>query len=456
MQFPTMLASTLAEVWPKQLKLHGTKETEISATGEKALAEAQRKGFRLAILGRAFALTALAFVFLAGYHYPTNIAIWLFTLLLAFAGLFALRTAETWLENATRYIFFFTDAALVSAILAVAPLSSGDDIPQNLVFLTTRGQFYYIVIAESILTLSPIIVLWTGICCAVGLTLSTIWIASGMQNTLSFGDLPVAPSAEVFNRVVLNPDFLGIESRVEEVLILSAVTGIAAIAVYGVRSVVLARVSAEERRRQMQRVFGKYVPAAVISQLEGDGQLAPQSRRATLLFADVEGFTAISEKLQPHEVIHLLNELFSSISEKITLHGGLIVNYFGDAVIAAFNVPLRLEKHELSAVRAARDIVAALETSKFHGHRLRLRIGIATGPVAAGTVGSDERLSFTLYGDTVNLSQRLESLNKEVGTTCLLSKATYDAVQHDIEGIRALGAYSLRNRQSEVEVFALA
>jgi class 3 adenylate cyclase len=119
-------------------------------------------------------------------------------------------------------------------------------------------------------------------------------------------------------------------------------------------------------------------------------------------------------------------------------------------------VPLRLEKHELSAVRAARDIVAALETSKFHGHRLRLRIGIATGPVAAGTVGSDERLSFTLYGDTVNLSQRLESLNKEVGTTCLLSKATYDAVQHDIEGIRALGAYSLRNRQSEVEVFALA
>ncbi|MCA0051404.1 adenylate/guanylate cyclase domain-containing protein [Mesorhizobium sp. B283B1A] len=105
------------------------------------------------------------------------------------------------------------------------------------------------------------------------------------------------------------------------------------------------------------------------------------------------------------------------------------------------------------AVQAASDIVAALETSEFHGHRLRLRIGIATGPVAAGTVVSDERLSFTSHGDTVNLSQRLESLNKEVGTTCHLSKATYDAVQHDIEGIRALGAYSLRTSNRRLRYF---
>lgn len=432
-----------------------TKTSKTLTTGERALAEAQRKGFRLAIVGRTIAITALAFAFLAGYHFPVNILIWLFTLGLGLAGLLALRTAGTRLENLSRYAFFSFDAVLVSAIIAFAPLSAGDDIPQNLVFLTTRGQFYYIVIAESVLTLSPALVLWTGACCAIGLALSTGWIAAGMQTILTFADLPIAPSREIFFRVVLSPDFLGVESRIEEVLILSAVTGIAAIAVHGVRSVVLARISAEERHRQMQRVFGKYVPASVISELEADGQLAPQSREATLLFADVEGFTSISEKLQPAEVVHLLNELFAAVSDKITARGGLIVNYFGDAVIAAFNAPLPLAKHEFSAVMAARDILTTLETSEFHGHRLRLRIGIASGLVAAGTVGSDDRLSFTLYGDTVNLSQRLESFNKEMGTSCLMCGKTYDAVCRDIEGIRFVGAHVLHNKQKPVEIYAL-
>ncbi|WP_244630063.1 adenylate/guanylate cyclase domain-containing protein [Microvirga tunisiensis] len=428
---------------------------QMSSSGERALADAQRKGFRLAIVGRTIAVGALAFVFLAGYHFPFNVAIWLLTLALALSGLMALKTAGTRLENMVRYVFFLLDAALVSAIIAFAPLSGGDDIPQNLTFFTSRTQFYYVVITASILTLSPGLVLWTGGCCVAGLALSTIWIAAGMESILNFADLPIAPSREDLYRIVLNPDFLGTESRIEEMLILSAVTGIAAIAVRGARLVVLARISAEEKRRHTQRLFGKYLPAAVIPDLKSDGHLSPQMREATLLYADVEGFTSISEKLQPEEIIHLLNELFTMVSEKITMRGGLVVSYFGDAVIAAFNSPLPLEKHEFSAVMAARDILKTLESSEFRSHRLRLRIGIATGLVAVGTVGSEERLSFTHYGDTVNLSQRLEALNRETGTDCLMCGATYTAVQHEIEGIRSLGFHSLRNKQRGVEVYAL-
>jgi len=449
------VGNALMKVLPGSIGTRAANGRRISTTGERALAEAQGKGFRLAIFGRTVALAILAFAFLAGYHFPINVEVCLFTLVLALAGLVALRTIGTKREKVSRFIFFSTDAALVSAILAIAPLSSGDDIPQNLVFFTTRVQFFYIVIAASILTLSPALVVWTGACCVLGLTLSTLWIAAGMESILSFRDLPIAPSADVFNRIVLNPDFLGIESRVEEALILSAVTGIAAIAVYGVRSVVLARVSEEERRQHIQRVFGKYVPATVISELETDGQLAPQSREATLLFADVEGFTSISEKLKPHEVVQLLNELFAAISDKIARQGGLVVNYFGDAVIAAFNAPLPLERHQLGAVVAARDILDALRTTEFYGHRLRMRIGIASGPVAAGTVGSEEKLSFTLYGDTVNLSQRLEALNKELGTNCLMCGATYDAVRHEVPGIRSLGTCNVRNKEREVEVYTI-
>ncbi|SON58480.1 Adenylate cyclase 1 (plasmid) [Hartmannibacter diazotrophicus] len=437
------------------MKIPSSKKYKISQVAENALAEAQRHGFRLAIIGRTIAIVTLSFNFLAGYHFPVNIAIWLFTLTIAISGLLWLKTADTRLERLSRFASFFIDAIIISIIITFAPLSSGDDIPQNLVFFTARDQYYFIVISASILTLSPSLVLFTGGCCALGLALSTAWIKAGMPITLTFADLPLAPSREIFYSIVLNPNFFGMESRIEQVLIIVAVTIIAAIAIYGVRSIVLARVSAEETRGQMQHLFGKYVPATVIADLQSDGQLAPQLRDATLLFADIEGFTALSEKLPPADVVKLLNEIFAMVSQAITMRGGLIVNYFGDAVMASFNAPLPLDKHALNAVMAARDITEALNNSEFLHHRLRMRIGIASGPVAAGTVGSEERLSFTLYGDTVNVAQRLEALNKEFGTNCLISEATYSMVCGRIDSLRPLGMHSLRNRLHGVNVYSL-
>jgi class 3 adenylate cyclase len=422
---------------------------------EQVLAAAQRNGLRLAVIGRSIAVTVLAFTFLTGYQYPANVLIWGVTLLLGLGGLAVLTTLGRPRERAARRIFFAVDVALVSALIAFAPLSSGDDIPQNLVFLTSRVDYYYLIVAASILTLSPGLVLWTGFCCAFGLGLATYWIAQGMQRVVTFSDLPYAPSREIFFQIVLSPDFLGTASRLEEGLILMAVTSIAAIAVARARSMVLARVAAEERRRNLQRQFGKYVPSSVIEELENNGQLVPQLRDATLLYADVEGFTAISEKLPPTEIIDLLNELFSAVSEVVTRNGGMIVNYFGDAVIVAFNAPLPLSDHELQAVLAARDILTLVSSRDFAANRLRLRIGVATGPVAAGTVGSDERLSFTLYGDTVNLSQRLEALNKELGTSCLICGTTYHAVRDRVRGLQPLGPQSVRNRDQPVAIFAL-
>jgi adenylate cyclase len=92
----------------------------------------------------------------------------------------------------------------------------------------------------------------------------------------------------------------------------------------------------------------------------------------------------------------------------------------------------------------------------FEGHRLRLRIGVATGPIAAGTVGGNERLTYTLYGDTVNLAQRLERLNKEFGTLCLVSGDTLKAVPAAIPGARARGSVQVHGREGTVEVFAVS
>lgn len=206
----------------------------------------------------------------------------------------------------------------------------------------------------------------------------------------------------------------------------------------------------------MQRIFGKYVPSHVVQELaRNEGHLRPQMRDATLLYADVEGFTAIAEKLPPETIISVLNELFSATASVVARHGGLVVNYIGDAFVASFNAPLPVDSHAEQAISAARDILDLVHEPEFGGYRLKLRIGVATGPVAAGTVGSDDRLSYTLYGDTVNLAQRLEVLNKEYRTRCLFSGETAEAAGSPPD-LSYLGSATVRNRLRQVELYTFA
>ena len=333
--------------------------------------------------------------------------------------------------------------------------SSGGDVPQNLVFLSSRTEFGYIVIAISILALSPALVLWTGLCVVVGLAAATAWIVSGMEHVISYGDLSPSPSREDVLAVVLNPDFLGIPVRVIEGGVLALVTGIAALAVHRARNVVRAHAAAELERARIQRIFGRYVPEQVAEQIIDAGQLAPQQREASILFADIEGFTRLSETLPPAQVIELLNSFFAAATTIIDGLGGVVVNHVGDALIASFNAPLPLNAHAARAVDAARAFLSLVSEREFEGHRLRLRIGITTGLVAAGTVGSAGRQTYTLYGDTVNLAQRLEELNKELETECLICGATFEAAPSDCADARPMGSVQLRGRDRAVEVFAL-
>jgi class 3 adenylate cyclase len=218
---------------------------------------------------------------------------------------------------------------------------------------------------------------------------------------------------------------------------------------------VRAHAAAEAKRTRIQRIFGRYVPAQVAEQLINGGQLAPQQREASILFADIEGFTRLSESLPPDRVIGLLNGFFSAATAVIDQRGGVVVNHVGDALIAAFNAPLPIEAHAARAVDAARTLLSLVSGRDFEGHRLPLRIGVATGPVAAGTVGGAERQTYTLYGDTVNLAQRLEELNKELKTHCLISGATFDAARSSCADAMPLGRVQVRGRRCAVEVYAL-
>jgi class 3 adenylate cyclase len=276
-----------------------------------------------------------------------------------------------------------------------------------------------------------------------------------MERVVGFGALPRSPSREEFFAVVFNPDFLAIPVRVNEGLMIALLTGIAALAVHRARNMVRAHAAAEEKRNRVQQLLGRYVPAQVAQQLVDEGRLAPQLRQATILFADIEGFTGLSEQLAAAQVIGLLNSFFGAAATRIEAQGGIVVNHVGDALIAAFNAPLPVADHAARAVDAARDLQALVSGRDFEGHRLRLRIGIATGPVAAGTVGGATSQTYTVYGDTVNVAQRLERLNKELETDCLICGTTFEAARSVCADARPVGATPVRGREASVEVFAL-
>jgi adenylate cyclase len=422
---------------------------------EAALADAERKGFRLAVIGRTCALIAIACFYLEAFQYPNNVFAAVGILSTTALGLVPLGLVGGRYERAARYALFTLDAVSASAIVALAPLSSGGDIPQNLVFHSSRNEFFYAIVALSILALSPALVLWTGAGVVAGLAGATAWIMAGMERVVSLEDLPVAPSREEYLSVVLSPDFLGLPVRVIEGVMIALVTCIAALAVHRARNVVRAHAAAEAERTRVERIFGRYVPAQVAEQLIHAGQLAPQQREASIIFADIVGFTRLSESLPPAQVIELLNKFFSAVTAIVDERGGVVVNHVGDALIAAFNVPLPTEAHAARAVGAARALLALVAEREFDGYRLRLRIGVATGPVAAGTVGGAGRETYTLYGDTVNLAQRLEQLNKELDTECLISGTTFNAAGPDCGDTIAIGAVPVRGRERAVEVFAL-
>lgn len=217
-------------------------------------------------------------------------------------------------------------------------------------------------------------------------------------------------------------------------------------------------------REHIRNTFGKFVAPAVADRIlrdgdASDGHLAGEMRTSTIMFTDIEGFTGLSERISPDQMIDMLNVYFDLICTPIHQSGGTITNFIGDAVHAVYNVPDTDPEHAQNAIRAALQIQDVLERATFPaGIKLNTRIGIHTGPVVAGTVGGRDRLGYTVYGDAVNLAARLEPLNKEFGTRILMSEATA-ALAWDMQAeygkFTNLGEVQVRGRTAAVSVFTI-
>lgn len=175
----------------------------------------------------------------------------------------------------------------------------------------------------------------------------------------------------------------------------------------------------------MRGSLSHYLPAQVARDLlASGGRLEPVEAKATILMCDIEGFAALTDRVGARGVFDFLNEYFEALVGIVERHGGVVTQFQGDAILAAFNVPQADADHAAHALRAALEIVRACDGGTFAGVSARNRIGLSTGHIVAGAVGSRGRLSYTVHGNAVNLAARIELANKDYGTRILLSEKT--------------------------------
>ena len=432
----------------------GTEASEVEAE----LVAAERAGLRLALIGRTLAL--LPFAVMYGWFGAQRDSVQGVTLISLFilAGLVHLVLVQTRRERPWhRYAFLALDAIGLGVLAVNAPLSPGGagEVPQILVFRAYGVHFLFLFLGVAALSLSPRLVLFAGAAVVTTLWGAYLWIVSGMERTVTWGDIPAAADRDTFVKILLDPDFIGSGSRIVESMVILATSGLLAIAVHRARNVVRARAAVEHRRQRIQAVFGQYVPPEVAGAiLASETALVPQTRDASILFADIEGFTRLSERRTPADVIAFLNEFFDAATEVIGAHHGVVVSFVGDAVIAAFNAPADLPAHAAWATPAGRALLALVAERSFGGETLRLRVGIATGPVASGSVGGLRRQTWTVYGDTVNLAQRIEGLNRDFRTRLLVSEETAHAASLDSR-FREVGTTPVRGRSAPVRLYTV-
>ena len=214
-------------------------------------------------------------------------------------------------------------------------------------------------------------------------------------------------------------------------------------------------------KRKMKRLFGQYVSKDVYEQLVANPALARlggQRREMTVLFSDIRGFTSVTERGQPEEIVGMLNEYFTRMVDIVFRYRGTVDKFVGDMVMALFGAPLDDPDHADHAVQAALDMIAELQQLnqawKAQGRfaELDIGIGVNTGIMIAGNIGSDAIMSYTVIGDAVNLGSRLESLNKQYGTRIIVSDATRRALKGRYQ-FRPLGDVVVKGKTEPVAIF---
>jgi class 3 adenylate cyclase len=221
-------------------------------------------------------------------------------------------------------------------------------------------------------------------------------------------------------------------------------------------------VTEERKRLGIKRAFQRFVSPEVVERIAEDPaalQFGGEIRPLTVLFSDIRDFTSYTERHAPQELVQTLREYFTRMVQQIQANQGTLDKFIGDAVMAVFGAPLAYPDHAERACRTALAMLTELESLhakwKSEGREpFRIGIGINTGEMVVGNLGSEQVFAYTVVGDGVNLASRLESLTKEFNVPVVISETTYAAVKHAFHG-RYLGEVRVKGKATAVKIYAL-
>ena len=218
----------------------------------------------------------------------------------------------------------------------------------------------------------------------------------------------------------------------------------------------------EKEKRWIKKSFSQYFSPSVMDQILNNPAalaLGGQKMNVTIMFSDIRSFTSISENMKPEEVVAFLNEYLGRMVEIVFKHDGTLDKFIGDAVMAIWGAPIPHKDHHKKAVECAIEMIEEVEklNAKWisEGKKpIKIGIGLNSGDVNIGNIGSDQKKEYTVIGDSVNLASRLEGINKEFKTVIIISENTYAFVKDSIEA-EHLGGVQVKGKEKVVDIYGV-
>ena len=321
------------------------------------------------------------------------------------------------------YLFLALDVGLLTFTLLFPNPLSELSWPLPMSFRFGNFLYFFVILALVSLSYSPRLVIWAGLISVSFWAVGTRFVAA-LPETIT----RIPPRSEPIARLerFLDPQYVSLNLRIQEAIVLLVVTGILALSVWRSRRLAIRVVTAARERTNLARYF----PPNVVDQLaETDNPFREvRSQTVAVLFADIVGFTKMAEQVSPREIVEMLRAYHRRTERVVFDNNGTLDKYLGDGVMATFGTPTESGADAGNALACARDFIA--EVAEWNELRaasgfptVRLSIGVHFGPVVRGDIGTERRLEYAVLGDTVNVASRLEELTRSLHCSIVASDA---------------------------------
>ena len=331
-------------------------------------------------------------------------------------------------------VFLLLDAGILSYILIVPPPFAVEGWTPQLNLRVPNILYLGVFLVGMALSYSPALVIWTGVASIAAWSAGFLWVVSlpGSISHTSEEMLDRGLSSEAVISRFLDRDAVSLTTLYNQVAFLALVTVLLALTVWRSRRLVRRQVAAEAQRSALSRYFSPNIIDELSSNAEALDR--PAIQPAAVLFADMVGFTAISERLSPDALVSLLSEFHGRLARIAFAHDGTVDKYIGDAIMVHFGTPRTQENDPVRALSCAADMVIEIERWNIEREKvgeapIGIGIGVHYGEVLVGNIGDVRRLEYTVLGDTVNVASRLERLTRETGAALVVSDDLVRAVQ---------------------------